>query len=684
MTFTADKIRNILLAGHGGSGKTALAEAMLFKSGATERMGSTNEGSTVSDFDPEEIRRKISINTSLAATVWQDTRINIIDAPGQFDFIGGMYEGIRAAESVVITVNGKDGVCPGTIKAYNLAAGQNKARMLAVTCMEVENSDFYKVHTQLKTVFGPSVCPIVVPYDKNGPVEAYINLLTMKAYKYDSKGVPTEVPMPASENRIAGLRASMAEAVAETNEEFMEKFFSGEDFTHDELVKGIHDGVASGAITPLVCCANDTLSGVDMLLDAVVSMLPSPNERKLETLDGVTLDYDENKPLKAFVFKTVADPFVGKISMLKIVQGKLTAGVSAVNATTGETVRIGKLLKLTGKKQEEISEALAGDIAAVTKLEASTNDTLCAPEAVAALAPTEFPQACYFRAVNLAGGGDEGKLSGAIRRLLEEDPTLKYVHNHETHQRMIGGLGDQHLDVAAAKLKSKFGMEVKMSEPKIAYREAIRKPVTIESKYKKQSGGRGQFGDCWIEMEGLPRGSGYVFEDAIVGGAIPRNYIPAIDKGVQEAAARGFLAGCQVVDFRVKVYDGSYHTVDSSEMAFKVAGSLAFKKAMEGLKPVLLEPIVLLTVSIPDESMGDVIGDLSSRRGKVLGSDSQAGITEIKAHVPMSEVLRYAPDLRSMTGGQGFFTMEFDHYEEAPQPVAEKVIAEHQAAKAAE
>ena len=346
MTFTADKIRNILLAGHGGSGKTALAEAMLFKSGATERMGSTNEGSTVSDFDPEEIRRKISINTSLAATVWQDTRINIIDAPGQFDFIGGMYEGIRAAESVVITVNGKDGVCPGTIKAYNLAAGQNKARMLAVTCMEVENSDFYKVHTQLKTVFGPSVCPIVVPYDKNGPVEAYINLLTMKAYKYDSKGVPTEVPMPASENRIAGLRASMAEAVAETNEEFMEKFFSGEDFTHDELVKGIHDGVASGAITPLVCCANDTLSGVDMLLDAVVSMLPSPNERKLESLDGVTLDYDENKPLKAFVFKTVADPFVGKISMLKIVQGKLTAGVSAVNATTGETVRIGKLLKL--------------------------------------------------------------------------------------------------------------------------------------------------------------------------------------------------------------------------------------------------------------------------------------------------------------------------------------------------
>ena len=666
MTFTADKIRNILLAGHGGSGKTALAEAMLFKSGATERMGNTNEGSTVSDFDPEEIRRKISINTSLAATVWQDTRINIIDAPGQFDFIGGMYEGIRAAESVVITVNGKDGVCPGTIKAYNLAAGQNKARMLAVTCMQVENSDFYKVHTQLKTVFGPSVCPIVVPYDKNGPVEAYINLLTMKAYKYDSKGVPTEVPMPASENRIAGLRASMAEAVAETNEEFMEKFFSGEDFTHDELVKGIHDGVASGAITPLVCCANDTLSGVDMLLDAVVSMLPSPNERKLESLDGVTLDYDENKPLKAFVFKTVADPFVGKISMLKIVQGKLTAGVSAVNATTGETVRIGKLLKLTGKKQEEISEALAGDIAAVTKLEASTNDTLCAPEAVAALAPTEFPQACYFRAVNLAGGGDEGKLSGAIRRLLEEDPTLKYVHNHETHQRMIGGLGDQHLDVAAAKLKSKFGMEVKMSEPKIAYREAIRKPVTIESKYKKQSGGHGQYGHVKIEFEPYD-GDELMFCEKVFGGAVPKNFFPAVEKGLQEAAEHGSIGGFPVVRLKATLIDGSYHPVDSSEMAFKTAASMAFKDCMKEAQPYLLEPVDSLKILLPDDKQGDVMSVLSKRRGSVLGMNSVGGgMTELLAEAPEAELGDFALTLRQITQGLGEFTSEFARYDMLP------------------
>lgn len=664
--FTADKIRNILLAGHGGSGKTALAEAMLFKSGLTERMGSTNEGSTVCDFDPEEIRRKISINSALATTTWQDTKINIIDAPGQFDFIGGMYEGIRAAESVIITVNGKDGVCPGTIKAYNLAAGQNKARMLAVTCMEVENSDFYKVHTQLKTVFGPSVCPIVVPYDKNGPVEAYINLLTMKAYKYDNKGIPTEVPMPASENRIAGLRASMAEAVAETNEEFMEKFFSGEEFTHDELVKGIHDGVASGAITPLVCCANDTLSGVDMLLDAVVSMLPSPNERKLETLDGAVLDYDENKPLKAFVFKTVADPFVGKISVIKVIQGKLTAGVSAVNVTTGESLRFGKLLRLVGKKQEEVTEALAGDIVAVTKLEAATNDTICAPEAVAALAPTVFPEACYFRAVTLNGNGDEGKLSSAIRRLLEEDPTLKYIHNHETHQRIIGGLGEQHLDVAAAKLKAKFGMDVVMSEPKIAYREAIRKKVTIESKYKKQSGGHGQYGHVKIEFEPYD-GEPLLFEEKIFGGSVPKNFFPAVEKGLQEAAEHGSVGGFPVVRLKATLIDGSYHPVDSSEMAFKTAASMAFKDCMKEAQPYLLEPVQSLKILLPDDKQGDVMSVLSKRRGSVLGMNSVGeGMTELTAEAPEAELSDFALVLRQITQGLGEFTAEFARYDMLP------------------
>ncbi len=665
-TFKADSIRNVVLAGHGESGKTALAEAMLYKCGLTDRMGNTADGNTVCDFDAEEIKRKISINSAVVNAVWKDTKINVIDAPGQFDFVGGMYEGTRAAESVIITVNGKDSVCPGTIKAYNLACKQNKARMIAVTCMEVENSDFYKVHTDLKIAFGPSICPIVVPYDKHGPVEAYMNLLTMKAYKYDTKGVPTEVEIPASENRIAGLRAAMAEAVAETNEEFMEKFFDGEDFTQEELVKGIHDGIASGAITPVVCCANDTLSGVDMLLDAVVSMLPSPNERKLEEADGEILDYDETKPLKAFVFKTIADPFVGKISCLKVVQGSINGKSEVVNATTGEPVKFGKLVSLCGKKQEEITEAYAGDIVAVTKLDANTNDTLCDAADVKALAPIAFPKPCYYMAVKLAGNGDEGKLSTAIRRLLEEDKTLEYVHNHETHERIIGGLGEQHLDVAAAKLKAKFGMEVALSAPKIAYREAIRKPVTIESKYKKQSGGHGQYGHVKIEF--APHdGDELIFEEKIFGGSVPKNFHPAVEKGLQEAAEHGTIGGFPVVRLKATLIDGSYHPVDSSEMAFKTAASMAFRDCMKDAQPYLLEPLNSLTILVPDDKQGDIMSVLSKRRGSVLGMNSVGdGMTELLAEAPEAEMVDFALVLRQITQGLGEFTSEFVRYEMLP------------------
>ena len=665
-TFKADSIRNVVLAGHGESGKTALAEAMLFKCGLTDRMGNTADGNTVCDFDAEEIRRKISINSAVVNAVWKDTKINVIDAPGQFDFVGGMYEGVRAAESVIITVNGKDSVCPGTIKAYNLACKENKARMIAVTCMEVENSDFYKVHTDLKIAFGPSICPIVVPYDKHGPVEAYMNLLTMKAYKYDKNGVPTEVEIPASENRIAGLRAAMAEAVAETNEEFMEKFFEGEDFTQEELVKGIHDGIASGAITPVVCCANDTLSGVDMLLDAVVSMLPSPKERSLEMTEDDIVEYDETKPLKAFVFKTIADPFVGKISCLKVVQGVINGKSELVNATTGETVKFGKLVSLCGKKQDEITEAYAGDIVAVTKLDGNTNDTLCDPSDVKALTPIEFPKPCYYMAVTLKGNGDEGKLSTAIRRLLEEDKTLEYVHNHETHERIIGGLGEQHLDVAAAKLKAKFGMEVALSAPKIAYREAIRKPVTIESKYKKQSGGHGQYGHVKIEF--APHdGDELIFEEKIFGGSVPKNFHPAVEKGLQEAAEHGTIGGFPVVRLKATLIDGSYHPVDSSEMAFKTAASMAFKDCMKEAQPYLLEPVKSLTILVPDDKQGDVMSVLSKRRGSVLGMNSVGGgMTELLAEAPEAEIVDFALVLRQITQGLGEFTSEFARYDMLP------------------
>lgn len=661
--FTADNIRNVVLTGHGGSGKTALAEAMLFKCGLTERMGNTADGNTVSDFDPEEIRRKISINSTVSNAVWKDTKINIIDAPGQFDFIGGMYEGLRAAESVIITVNGKDGVCPGTIKAYNAAAAQNKARMLAVTCMEVENSDFYRVHTELKSVFGPSVCPIVVPFDKHGPVEAYMDLLTMKAYSYDKNGVPTEVPMPASENRIAGLRAAMAEAVAETNEEFMDKFFSGEEFTHEELVKGIRDGIANGSITPVVCCANDKLSGVDMLLDAVVSMLPSPNERKLEQADGEPISYDENKPLKAVVFKTIADPFVGKISYVKVVQGKLTAGSSVVT-TSGEALRFGKLVTSVGKKQTEVDEVYAGDIAAVTKLEANTGDTLCDPADTRALEGITFPAPCYYMAVKL-NSGDEGKLSAAIRRLLEEDKTLGYVHNHETHERIIGGLGEQHLDVAAAKLKAKFGLDVSLTSPKIAYRETIRKKVTIESKYKKQSGGHGQYGHVKIDFAPC-EGDGVQFEEKIVGGSVPKNFFPAVEKGLVEAAEKG-AQGYPVVGVKATLIDGSYHPVDSSEMSFKTAASMAFRDCLAQAEPYLIEPVDTYTIVVPDDKQGDVISAITKRRGSVLGMNGAGnGMSELSAEAPEAEMQDFALALRQITQGLGEFSAEFSRYEAKP------------------
>ena len=664
-TFTADNIRNVVLTGHGGSGKTALAEAMLFKCGLTERMGNTADGNTVSDFDAEEIKRKISINASIANMVWNDTKINVIDAPGQFDFAGGMYEGMRAAESVIVTVNGKDGVCPGTIKAYKLAEKNNKARMLAVTCMEVENSDFYRVFTQMKTIFGPSVCPIVVPYDKHGYVEAYINLLTMKAYKYDTKGVPTEVEMPASENRIAGLRAAMAEAVAETNEEFMDKFFNEEEFTQEELVKGIHDGIASGSITPVVCCANDTLSGVDMLLDAVTKMLPSPNERKLEKINGEAVAYDENKPFKGVVFKTVADPFVGKVSYIKVVQGKLTAK-SVTVSTSGAELRFGKLVTVIGKKQEDIAEVAAGDICAVTKLDANTGDTLCDPADLSTLEPMEFPKANYFRAVKLMGGGDEGKLSAAIKRLLEEDKTLDYVHNHETHERILGGLGEQHLDVTAAKLKAKFGLDVELTAPKVAYREAIKKKVTIESKYKKQSGGHGQYGHVKIEFEPYD-GEELKFEEKIFGGSVPKNYFPAIEKGLQECCEKGSLGGFPVVRLKATLLDGSYHPVDSSEMAFKTAASMAFRDCMKIAEPYLLEPIQSFSIIVPDDKQGDVMSVISKKRGSVLGMNSFGdGTTELIAEAPEAEMQDFAPVLRQITQGLGEFTAQFARYEALP------------------
>jgi elongation factor G len=676
-TYKCKDIRNIALCGHGGSGKTSLLEALLFKSGGIDRMGKVSDGTTVSDYDPDEIKRKISLNTTLTYTEWKNVKINFIDTPGQFDFVGGAIEGIRAAETVLITVPAKDGIQVGTIKAYKAAKAQGKATIFVITRMEEENANFYKVLEELKTQFGPSVCPIVVPYDKHGTVESYINLLEMKAYTYDAQGKATEVEMPASENRLKGLRAAMAESVAETDEELMLRYFEneGEDFTEAEMIKGLHDGIDAGSVTPVVCCSGDTLASVDMLLNTIVYMLPSPAEQKGEIADGAKVMYDDTKPFSGFVFKTVADPFVGKMSFVKIVTGSITPKTEPLNERTRETERFGKLVLLKGKKQEDINEAFAGDIVAITKLNANTNDTLCDPKAIVAYEKMVYPSPCFFKAVTAKGKADEGKISNAISRILEEDPSLSYEHNHETHQRILGGQGEQHLDVAISKMKTKFGVDVELSDPKIAYRETIRKKVTAEGKHKKQSGGHGQYGHVKIEFEPCDSDE-LVFEERVFGGSVPKNYFPAVEKGLQESVAHGVLAGYPVVRLKATLFDGSYHPVDSSEQAFKMAAYLAFRSGLKQASPCLLEPILAMEIKVGDENTGDIMGILNKKRGTVLGMNpAEDGMTVISAEMPQAESGDFAMLLRQITRGMGSFTFSFARYEQLPANLEQEVIA---------
>lgn len=678
-TYTCKNIRNIALAGHGGSGKTSVAEGLLYKCGEIERMGKVSDGNSVCDYDPEEIKRKISLGTSLAYCQWKDVKINILDTPGQFDFAAGLYEGISAAESVVIALPAKDGVQVGTIKAYREAVKHGKATMFVVTRMEEENSNFYKCLEELKTQFGPSICPIVVPFDKYGTVESYINLLEMKAYTYDN-GVPTEVPMPASENRLKGLRAAMAEAVAETDEELMMRYFEneGEDFTEAEIVKGLHDGIHKGYITPVVCCSGDTLAGIDMMLNTIIYMLPSPDETDGELCDdGSKVEYASRDTLEAKVFKTVADPFVGKLSYIKIVNGTLAAGTEVVNRTTGNLEKPGKLLSMQGKKTEDMIEAYAGDIVAATKLSANTGDTLTASGDETVFAAEKYPVPCFFKAISAKDKNDEGKISNAIKRMVEEDKTLSYDHNHETHQRILGCLGEQHLDAAISKMKAKFGVDVIVSDPIIAYRESIRKKVQAEGKHKKQSGGHGQYGHVKIEFEPCDSDA-LVFEEKVFGGSVPKNYFPAVEKGLVESTAHGVLAGYPVVNLKATLLDGSYHPVDSSEQAFKMAAHIAYKQGLAQAQPCLLEPICLVKVILDDASTGDIMTVINKRRGTVLGmnpSEEEQGMTELDAQMPQSEITDLATVVRQITRGLGHFTAQFDHYEQLPQALEADVIA---------
>lgn len=680
--YLAARIRNIALTGHSDSGKTSLAEALLFKAGASDRLGKTSEGNTVCDFDPEEIKRKVSVCTAVAPFAWGSTKINLIDTPGLFDFAGEAAQGVRAAESLLIAVSGKSGVDVGTEKAYKMAKDLSKATLFFVSKLDVEHSDFYKVFEELKSTFGPSVCPIVVPYVEDQQVKCYINLIDMKAYTYDDKGEAHEVDMPDFGHRLDGLTAAVSEAVAETDESLFEKYFSGEQFTRDEIIRGVHTGVTNGSISPVLCGCSTNLQGIDMLLDCIVDLLPSPWEKGAEVAvdtegEPVEVPCTDEAPLAAYVFKTIADPFVGKLSYVKVISGKLAADSAPINSRTGQPERLGKIIYIRGKKQEDTAYITAGDIGAVTKLAATeTGDALCDPKKVLSFDPIHFPHPCLTMAIKAEAKGDEAKIASALQRLMEEDPTLAYENNAETHQQLISGLGEQHLDVLVSKLKNKFGVSVSLEVPRVAYRETIRKKVKVQGKHKKQSGGHGQFGDVWVEFEPTV-GDDLVFEEKVFGGAVPKSFFPAVEKGLQDCVKHGVLAGYPVVGLKATLVDGSYHPVDSSEMSFKMAASLAYKAGMPQASPVLLEPIGNLKVYVPDSNTGDIIGDLNKRRGRVLGMNpANDGLQEIEADVPMSEMSDFATAIRSMTQGRGYFTFEFARYEQLPSNLEAKVIEE--------
>lgn len=676
--YEANDIRNVAVVGHGSSGKTSLIEALLYRTGATDRLGKIADGNTVSDYDPEEVKRKASLNLSIVPVEYNNVKINFLDAPGLFDFALGQAEAIRAAGSVLIVVSGKSGVTVGAKKAYKAAAKVGKPRAVFVSKMDSDHADFYKVLEQLKTEFGPSICPLVVPYVEDHKVKCYIDLIGMKAYSYES-GHRAEIVMPDLGHREEGLINAISEAVAETDEELMDKYFSGEQFTMLELIRGIHKGVRDGSITPVFCGSAANLEGLSLLGGAIVSMFPSAEEEVVEEgeLDGDIVEVPCNAadPTVAYVFKTIADPFVGKLSYVKVVAGKLTADTDLINMTTGQPEKLGKLLFVRGKKQEEVKEVLAGDICAVSKLSANTCDTLASPSRKVALAKTEFPAPCYSMAVKTLGKGDEGKISQGMARLLEEDPTLSFVLNTETKEQVLSGLGEQHLDVTVAKLKNKFGVDVKLEKPTVAYRETIRKKVKVQGKHKKQSGGHGQYGDVWIEFEPCDSEE-LVFAENVFGGAVPRNFFPAVEKGLQDCVKKGVLAGYPVVGLKATLVDGSYHPVDSSEMAFKTAASLAYKAGLPEASPIILEPIGALKVQVPDDTTGDMMGELNKRRGRVLGMNSIGdGMTEIEAETPMSEMQDFATLVRQMTQGSGSFTLDFIRYDPLPSNLEAAVIA---------
>jgi elongation factor G len=685
--MTAKDIRNICLLGHGGNGKTSLVESMLYLTGGTDRLGRVADGNTVCDYDPEETKRKISISMSVAPILYEGCKINVLDTPGYFDFSGEVLEALRVADAGIIVCSAKGGISVGTEKAWKYLQERNMPRAIYISKTDEADGDFNSAWESLRDKFGRTVCPIMMPmWDENKKIGALLDIACRKAYEIGPDGHRVEVPIPADKAEVVEkFYQQLCESVAETSEEKMEKFFSGEPFTQQEIDEGLHAGVRDLSLCPVVCGSAFTGIGTQTLLDFAVRLFPNPLEipnRKGVDEQGqpTEIEMTEDGSPYAFVFKTTSDQY-GRYSYFKVISGRVTPDMIVVDARTGESMKLGHLYTMKGKKAVEVKEVCCGDLAAAAKMDKiKTGDTLCASKNVVRLTGIPFPEPCYSMAIAPKIKGQDDKLAVGLARLSEEDLTFSYVNNAETHQMVLSGTGDIQLDVICSKLKNRFGVETVLSPARVAYREKIRRKVKVQGKHKKQSGGHGQYGDVWIEFEPQTESEEMVFAENVFGGSVPKNFFPAVEKGLRESCVHGVLAGYPVVYLKATLVDGSYHPVDSSEMAFKIAASLAFKAGLEQANPVLLEPIGELRVTVPDSYTGDVMGDLNKRRGRVMGTNpAGTGESEIIAEVPMGEMGTYAIDLRSMTQSRGAFTFHFIRYDDCPPAAQEKAIAEAKA-----
>ena len=680
--YTADNIKNIALLGHGNSGKTTLADAILYYGKAVDRIGKNEDGTTVMDYDAEEKKRHVSVSTALHPVEIGDTKLNIIDAPGQFDFAGGVSEALSAADSALIVLSGKSGLTVGAQKAYDIAKDLGKPIAFFINKLDSVHAHFYRVISILTGRYGSVVCPVIVPFVEGEHVTCYINLVDGKAYTFDGVTAKEYTPVPDNSD-ISSMRDIMLEAVASTDEALMEKYFGGEAFTADEITAALKKGMLSGDICPVMCGVGQDGAAVGLTAELLAQIAPAASEAEVSivTEDGpATTTVKADGPAAALVFKTIADPFVGKLSYFKVISGKLSADSRLKNRRTGDDERLSKVMWVKGGKQEDADYIPAGDIGAALKLgSVITGDTLAEDGFKGSITMTRFPMPQLTMAVKPVKKGDEEKIAQGLTRLMEEDPTISFSVNTETKEQLLSGLGEQHIDVITSKLLSKFGVAVELSTPRVAYRETIRKPVKVQGRHKKQSGGHGQFGDVWIEFEPCDSEE-MIFEEKIFGGSVPKNFFPAVEKGLRDSVQKGVLAGYPVVGLKATLVDGSYHPVDSSEMAFKTAASIAYKDGLPQANPVLLEPIGTLKVTIPEDNMGDVIGDINKRRGRVIGMNPLANkLQEVVAEVPMSEMSDFSTAMRSITQGRAEFTLDFERYEEVPQSIAAKVIAEAKA-----